>query len=170
MITEPTNQEILEGEATELYAIAAKEEYGFPKDFPLSYAEIQYRQEHDVTLSYEMEKSDPNYQRSEFQFGNRKYTLLTYHNKIVLPKSLQTKAVHWYYTTLLHPGEKRTLLTMGQHFTWPGMQNTVKNICQQCPLCQLHNKPKNVHYGHLPPKQAEEILWERLCIDLIGRF
>jgi RNase H-like domain found in reverse transcriptase/Reverse transcriptase (RNA-dependent DNA polymerase)/Integrase zinc binding domain len=169
IIQEPVTDELPQGEAAELYAVTAEEEHGFPKEFPLSYPEVQYRQQEDATLTHEMKKAKPKYQRSDFPFGDKKYTLITYNDKIVLPKSLHAKAVQWYHTTLLHPGEKRMLLTMGQHYTWPGMQNTVKNLCHRCPSCQL-NKPKNVHYGHLPPKQVEEIPWERLCIDLIGPY
>jgi hypothetical protein len=50
MLAESMNDETSDGEAAELYAVTAEEEYRFPKDFPLSYAKIQYRQEHDATL------------------------------------------------------------------------------------------------------------------------
>jgi len=49
------------------------------------------------------------------------------------------------------------------------MRNTVVDVCKKCPTCQL-NKPKNIHFGHLPPKKPEEVPWERLCIDLIGPY
>ena len=69
----------------------------------------------------------------------------------------------------MHPGETRTELTIGQHYTWKGMRKTVQSVCQRCKACQL-NKPKLCKLGHLPPKTAEEIPWERLCIDLIGPY
>ena len=49
------------------------------------------------------------------------------------------------------------------------MRKTVQSVCQRCQNCQL-NKPKLRKLGHLPPKTAEEIPWERLCIDLIGPY
>ena len=70
---------------------------------------------------------------------------------------------------LLHPGETRTELTMGQHHAWKGMRKDIQSICSRCAACQLH-KPKNLKLGHLPPKLPDEIPWERLCIDLIGPY
>ena len=58
---------------------------------------------------------------------------------------------------------------MAQHYTWKGMQKLIQDVCKKCPTCQL-TKPKLKQYGHLPPKEVEEIPWERLCIDLIGPY
>jgi hypothetical protein len=55
---------------------------------------------------------------------------MTKEDKIVLPKALQTKAVKYYPKTLCHPGETRTEITMAQHYTWKGMQNTVEAVCK----------------------------------------
>jgi transposase InsO family protein len=141
----------------------------FPRDFPLSYREIRYRQQSDPFLRKILQDRDPRYVQQEFPFGDTKVTLITTNNKIVLPKSLQHKVVQWYHTTLMHPGETRTELTVGQHYTWTGIRRTIQTVCQRCPSCQL-TKPKFIKYGHLPPKRAEEIPWERLCIDLIGPY
>jgi hypothetical protein len=106
---------------------------------------------------------------TEFPFGDKTYRIVTKESKITLPKALQTKAVKYYHTTLCHPGETRTELTMAQHYTWKGMRNTVEAVCKYCRICQL-NKPKLRPVGHLPPKAAEEVPWETLCIDLIGPY
>jgi hypothetical protein len=77
---------------------------------------------------------------------------------------------------LMHPGETRTELTMGQHYTWKGMRKTVQekgmrktvqDVCKKCGSCQL-NKPKLQKLGHLPEKEPETIPWDRVCINLIG--
>jgi predicted outer membrane repeat protein len=115
------------------------------------------------------QEHDPPYIEEIFPFGDEEYCLITKGGKIVLPKSLQTKAVKWYHVQLMHPGETRTELTMAQHYTWVGMRNTVKQVCQYCPSCQL-TKSKTQHYGHLPPKEANVRPWETLCIDLIGPY
>ena len=49
---------------------------------------------------------------------------------------------------------------------WKGLRKTVKDVCSRCDECQCtkHTKKK---YRHLPPKEAEVIPWETLCIDLI---
>ena len=46
------------------------------------------------------------------------------------------------------------------------------DICKYvsaCSICQKFKKQKK-KYGHLPPKTAESTPWERLCVDLIGRY
>ena len=40
------------------------------------------------------------------------------------------------------------------------------NSCDRCQQCNNNYKK----YGLLPPKQAEEIPWEHLCVDCIGPY
>ena len=49
------------------------------------------------------------------------------------------------------------------------MQAAIQRACKRCPTCQL-TKAKTRPVGHLPPKEAEEGPWEKLCIDLIGPY
>ena len=109
------------------------------------------------------------YKETRFPFGDKEFLLITKDSKIVLPKALQYIAVQWYHVALMHPGETQTELTIAQHYTWSGLRNTVKSVCQWCPSCQL-TKNKMLKYGHVPPKMVEETPWERLCIDLIGTY
>src|SRR5210317_2612573 len=69
----------------------------------------------------------------------------------------------------MHPGITRMIKTIRQHFTWPKLDNDVEKICISCRTCQLTKKTKK-KYGHLPPKEAEAIPWDTLCIDLIGPY
>ena len=68
-----------------------------------------------------------------------------------------------------HPGEKRTELTIAQHYYWKGMRTTIKSVCSRCHSCQI-NKPKLKKLGILPPKSPEDIPWHTLCIDLVGPY
>ena len=43
------------------------------------------------------------------------------------------------------------------------------NYIRICPLCQ-RNKKRLKKYGFLPPKDAEAIPWDKLCIYLIGPY
>ena len=45
----------------------------------------------------------------------------------------------------------------------------VLQVCARCDACQRTKRNKK-KYGHLPPKQAETIPWETLCIDVIGPY
>ena len=120
MVKEPITESLHSDEAAELFA-GDEDEFDFPKDFPLSYAGIQSKQETDAYIQKRLNDRDTPYAKQEFPFGDKKFNLVTKQDKIVLPTSLQTKAVKYYHTTLCHPGETRMELTMGQHYTWKGM-------------------------------------------------
>jgi len=49
------------------------------------------------------------------------------------------------------------------------MKAAVERFCKRCPTCQLY-KNKKENYGHLPPKEAEVLPWEQVCIDLVGPY
>ena len=154
-------------EIAELYAGEIGED--FPKNFPLSYQEVQHRQSNDDELKRLRANNPTAYEDTVFPSGDKDYTLVTRGGKICLPKALQKRAVEWYHEVLMHPGETRTELTIGQHYCWKGMRNTVQAVCSKCQQCQMHKKDLR-KLGHLPPKTQEEIPWERLCIDLIGPY
>jgi transposase InsO family protein len=63
----------------------------------------------------------------------------------------------------------RTEETIGQHLWWAGMRKDIMEFVKTCPICQ-RNKRKQKLYGHLPPKEAESIPWDKLCVDLIGPY
>ena len=154
--------------AAELFA---DEPSDFPKDFPLSHAQVAYEQGKDPYIQKCLQRKDmePPYVKTQLKHGGETYELVTKGERIVLPASLQKKAVEWYHYTLLHPGETRTEATIAQHYFWKGMRDTVKKACARCPTCQLTKKTSQ-KLGHLPSKKAEIRPWETLCIDLIGPY
>ena len=136
--------------------------------FPLAYATIQECQKADVEVTKLLQHKDT-YQETSFPSSDKNFTLITKDDKIVVPKVLQKRIVEWYHTALMHPGESRTELTLGQHYTWKGMRKTVQDVCRRCASCQL-NKTSHQKMGLLPEKTAEDIPWERVCVDLIGPY
>ncbi len=58
-------------------------------------------------------------------------------------------------------------LTIGQHYCWEGLRNSIKRCNRGCAICKKQ-KPKQIKYGKLVPKNPETIPWHTLCIDLIG--
>jgi len=103
----------------------------------------------------------------EFTHNDKTCNLITREDKICVPKKLQKRAVEWYHAILMHPGETRTQLTIGQHFHWKGMATTIQQVCKKCYACSI-TKPDLRKKGMLPEKTAETIPWEKVCIDLIG--
>ena len=94
---------------------------------------------------------------------------IIHNDKIIIPSSLKQHVVEWYHTYLLHPGEKRTEETIGQHLYWKNMRDDIRAYIAKCPQCQKQKKQKK-KYGHLPMKEAETQPWEKLCVDLIGEY
>jgi transposase InsO family protein len=149
-------------------AFAAGDE-DLPANFPLSYREIQNKQTADADLQQKLTDNPEEYSRKSYAHSSGSYELIVRNDKIVIPASMQRKATEWYHSHLLHPGETRMELTLGQHFCWTGMRNTVKQVCRACNVCKAakHGAKK---YGLLPPKNPEVIPWHTLCIDLIGPY
>ena len=54
--------------------------------------------------------------------------MLFKNGKLVIPKTLQYKAVAWYHHYLQHPGHTRLEETLKAAIHWTGMRNTVKNM------------------------------------------
>ena len=148
----------------------------FPKAYPLTYAEIAHEQALDKALQSAVKKSlkdkwyKDKYDTRTFVHNEKEFTLTTLKDgKIIVPKKLQRKATEWYHTNLLHPGETRTELTIGQHYHWVGLRKTVANVCGKCHDCQI-NKVHHLKVGHVPPKLPEITPWKTLCVDLIGPY
>ena len=53
-----------------------------------------------------------------FRGGHNTIHLITYNDKIVIPKKIQKYAVKWYHLYLLHPGLCRTEAISHQYFYW----------------------------------------------------
>jgi len=49
------------------------------------------------------------------------------------------------------------------------MDKMIEDICQKCSTCQK-SKRSYKKYGKLPPKEAETIPWDMLCVDLVGPY
>ena len=139
-------------------------------EFPLMLSKIEEAQKEDKQLQDWMKKTPDKYKTVTRTHSGKDYQIVvTTQDKIVLPKGMRSSAVEWYHAQLCHPGENRTELTMGQHYYWPKMRDTVHHVCSRCKCCQT-NKRKLKKYGKLPEKEAETIPWQSVCVDLIGPY
>jgi transposase InsO family protein len=156
--TEPTND-------TMAYIFMTKTDVK-ETDFPLSPTLIAKYQR----LDNELKRRST---RSKSQNFNTKtiegVEVITYQGKIYIPIQLQQRVVAWYHEYLAHPGESRTEATIRQTCTWPKLRSHVETFCKTCRTCQLFKKQRK-KYGHLPPKEAEELPWSRVNVDLIGPY
>ena len=171
-INAPSNDNIESKKVESMHSMAecyGLDESNLPEDaFPLTYSNILKEQQKDKSLK-DCINNKPHYSIQPYHGGGKKWALITYKNRIVIPKSLQERTVTWYHETLCHPGETRTEQTIRQHFTWKNLRETVHKICSKCDTCQ-RSKKSHKKYGHLPEKKAEANPWDKLCVDLIGPY
>jgi len=76
--------------------------------------------------------------KKPYWFSDITHELITKNDKIYVPKHLQDKCAEWYHLTLMHPGEQRLELTIGQHYTWIGLHATC--VCKPCENCAVSSK------------------------------
>ena len=152
----------------EHFALSNKD---LPKEVhPTNYKTIMRYQQKDKNLVKILKSNNQkDYSLKHFTGAGKQYSLICYKGKIVIPEKLQKSLVEWYHLTLCHPGETRTELSITQHFYWKNLRKTVHEVCTKCHTCQFLKRGKR-NYGKLPPKQAEAIPWETLCVDLIGKY
>eukprot|EP00804_Cyclotella_cryptica_P022986 CCRYP_014983-RA/>CCRYP_014983-RA protein AED:0.46 eAED:0.46 QI:0/0/0/1/0/0/3/0/200 len=83
---------------------------------------------------------------------------------MVIPKSLQHRAVAWFHHYLQHPGTKRLEETLRLSMYWKGLRTTVQSHVKSVTVA------RQLKYGKLPTKLAITNPWEALCVDLIGPY
>ena len=168
----PMSEELAPTNLDAFYAIF--DDFGTDKDqdytsHPLTYAQLDHAQQCDKALMKILAMPNTDYELKDFHGGGKTRSLVCYKDKIVVPKLLQKHVITWYHTTLCHPGINRTEESISQHVWWNKMRDQITNHVKSCPTCQ-RNKRKQKKYGLLPPKEAEAIPWDKLCIDLIGPY
>ena len=117
------------------------DEEDFPKEFPLSYAEIKKHQDDDAEVKKLLRNSPEKYSKKAFHRGDKTYDLMVKEDKIVLPKALQKRATEWYHAVLMHPGETRTELTIVTtlHLVQDALHGISKFV-SVAQACQLKNE------------------------------
>ena len=145
-----------------------------PEDFPFSYAVIAQEQHNDPEL-IDRHNSSELYDKTVHKHADKQYEPITQtdtdtnQSKIMIPKSPHNKITKWYHLHLLHHGETRMELTIGQHFYWKGIRASVTRVCKNCTTCK-GTKARNKKYGLLLPKDTDVLPWHTLCIDLVGPY
>lgn len=165
------NSKILENQ---LHEVLAHEE-DTSSGFPLHYTRIRKEQEKELQkdnkLKEEIEKDEKSGKARVY--GTKMYDnerLITYRNRIYVPKSLQHETINWYHWMLRHPGKMKLEKTLQMHCFWPNMSLHILQYTRTCKQCQMYKK-RYTNYGKLPPKQLPLLQpWEEVAIDLIGPY
>ena len=68
---------------------------------------------------------------------------------------------------MAHPGTTRLEATLRQVYWWPNLRKDVEHCCKHYHMCQLAKKQKK-KYGKLSAKKSEEMIWNRVNVNLWG--
>ena len=131
--------------------------------YPLTVKEIAEEQLIDQVL--QQQKVKLNYEETLIEDTY----VLCKNGKLVIPKTLQRRAVQWYHHYLQHPGHTRLEETLRAAMYWKNLRKDVRLHVKTCKSCQV-NKRKKQKFGKMPTKLVVNIPWEYLCVDLIGPY
>jgi len=88
--------------------------------------------------------------------------------KIVVPQSLKKKILEAFHNhiTAAHPGRRKMVMMISQHFYWKNMKKDVQLFIANCHSCARRNTKSNIRMKlkSIPPGGP----WEKLGIDLVG--
>lgn len=89
--------------------------------------------------------------------------------QVVLPQKYREEALRMAHKAPLagHFGRTKTLGRVVRLFFWPGVSISVKDICQQCPTCQV-TAPRKSAKAPLVPLPVIRRPFERIAMDMVG--
>ena len=131
--------------------------------YPLTVSEIAEEQTKDKSL--QKQKGTSNVEETLIE---NTYVLCK-NGKLIIPKTLQRRAVAWYHHYLQHPGHTRLEETLRSAMYWKKFRIDVQYHVKTCKSCQV-DKKKKLNYGKLPPKLVVDTPWECLCANIIGPY
>ncbi len=123
------------------------------KVYPLTLIEIADAQRKDRELKVYFKKNAKMLQKDIHLHLIEDTKVLCKNEKVMIPTSLQHRAVSCYHHYLQHPGHSRLEETMRSVMYWKGMHTTIRRYIKSCRSCQV-SKKHSEKYGHLPLKLA----------------
>ena len=136
--------------------------------YPLTVAEIADAQRSDPKWKQLFKYKDPKGKIRKVIIDETEILVID-QSRLVIPKVLQTRALQWYHHYLQHPGVSRLEETLVAVMYWPGLRADVRRHVKSCDRCQK-GKRRSRKYGHVPPKIADQVPWQKVCVDLIGPY
>ncbi|UYV71980.1 K02A2.6-like, partial [Cordylochernes scorpioides] len=91
---------------------------------------------------------------------------------LIVPKNKQKELLENMHDhpTSGHMGIKRTYNRLKSKYFWPSMLKTVEEYVFSCPGCQFRKTPSQLPQGLLQPIPPASRPFEKMGIDLMGRF
>ena len=87
--------------------------------FPVHLKEIQAKQVKDRDLRQKVKTNPSHFQKTVVE----QVKVITYKNRLYVPKDRRTRMVKWYHHYLYHPGEARMHKTLASTLYWEKMKS-----------------------------------------------
>ena len=87
--------------------------------------------------------------------------------KICIPDELLDRIIDWYHQVLSHTGYMRIYGTISSIMHHEKLKSRCQERIKSCNICQRSKLPGR-GYGHLPPREANNMPWQEIAVDLIG--
>ncbi|UYV66544.1 hypothetical protein LAZ67_4002015 [Cordylochernes scorpioides] len=90
----------------------------------------------------------------------------------VVPRHLRQELLKNFHDspTAGHLGFTKTYDRIRKKYYWPGMYRTVRRYVAHCSDCQRRKHQPQLPSGHLQPIPVPEVAFEKVGMDLLGRF
>ncbi len=90
--------------------------------------------------------------------------------RLLVPEALRPEVLQWGHESRLvcHPGIRRTLFAIRQHFWWPTLAADVRQFvlaCPTCAQCKPVNRPPD---GLLHPLPVPSRPWSHIALDFVS--
>ncbi|UYV77641.1 hypothetical protein LAZ67_15001799, partial [Cordylochernes scorpioides] len=91
---------------------------------------------------------------------------------LVVPRHLRQELLKNFHDspTAGHLGFTKTYDRIRKKYYWPGMYRTVRRYVAHCSDCQRRKHQPQLPSGHLQPIPVPEVAFEKVGMDLLGRF
>ncbi|UYV76681.1 hypothetical protein LAZ67_14001729 [Cordylochernes scorpioides] len=91
---------------------------------------------------------------------------------LVVPKSLRLEVLRLFHDALTagHLGFAKTYDRIRRRFYWPGLFRSIRNYVGHCRECQRRKSTPQLSPGNLKPIIASSTPFQKIGIDLLGRF
>ena len=133
--------------------------------FPLNFEDIRREQQSDAEVLLLL--NQPDYRAEEY-YGTQLVCKVDGNTtKIVLPDNMMKQTIEWYHYVCGHVGIERLYKSLNLFFYNRGMKGKIEAYVSTCDSCQ-RNKSPGPGYAELPPRNATEVPFEQVAVDLIG--
>lgn len=133
--------------------------------FPLNFEDIRRAQQGDAEVLLLL--NQPDHKVEEYYGTQLICKVENDKTKIILPDSMMKSAIEWYHYVCGHIGIERLYKSLNLFFYNRGMKGKIESYISTCDSCQ-RNKSPGPGYAEMPPRNATEVPFEQVAVDLIG--